>query len=176
MNTAGATIRQLVSLVFERVVAEDEKFKTEDESPREINFTELRMPRNTPPKGLRPCAGDAYLMFQDLVLLVNADQPCWMIGMTEMTRIFGLELLELILTKFPQIFHQHPEFSFLLKERVCALVIKLFSPNIKYRCSSNASFQNTPLDKPYFPISMRLCRVVEILVHHYQTLLVKHFF
>ena len=91
--------------------------------------------------------------------------------MTEMTRIFGLELLELILTKFPQIFHQHPEFSFLLKERVCALVIKLFSPNIKYRCST-AGYQNTPLDKPYFPISMRLCRVVEILVHHYQTLLV----
>lgn len=64
MNTAGATIRQLVSLVFERVVAEDEKFRVEDATSREINFAELRMPRNTPPKGLRPCAGDAYLMFQ----------------------------------------------------------------------------------------------------------------
>ncbi|KAL0268714.1 UNVERIFIED_CONTAM: hypothetical protein PYX00_010542 [Menopon gallinae] len=172
INTAGATIRQLVSLVFERVVAEDEKFGNEDESGKEINFTELRTPRNVPPKGLQPCAGDAYLMFQDLVLLVNADQPYWMTGMTEMTRIFGLELLELILIKFPQIFHRHPEFSFLLKERVCALVIKLFSPNIKYRCSATVGFQNTPLDKPFFPISMRLCRVVEILVHHYQTLLV----
>lgn len=64
MNTAGATIRQLVSLVFERVVAEDEKFGTKEESPREVNFVELRTPRNVAPRGLRPCAGDAYLMFQ----------------------------------------------------------------------------------------------------------------
>ncbi|KAK6620142.1 hypothetical protein RUM44_006542 [Polyplax serrata] len=173
INTAGATIRQLVSLVFERVAAEDEKFSIQDDKNKEVNFSELRLPRNTPPKSLRLCAGDAYLMFQDLVLLVNGDEPSWMVGMTEMTRIFGLELLELILTKFPQVFHRHAEFSFLLKERVCALVIKLFSPNIKYRCSAAASgFQNTPLDKPNFPISMRLCRVVGILVHHYQTLLV----
>lgn len=68
---------------------------------------------------------------------------------------------------------QHPEFSFLLKERVCALVIKLFSPNIKYRNSVPASMQPaTPLDKPYFPISMRLLRVVSILVQKYHSLLV----
>lgn len=45
-------------------MAEDEKFGNEDESGKEINFTELRTPRNVPPKGLQPCAGDAYLMFQ----------------------------------------------------------------------------------------------------------------
>jgi hypothetical protein len=70
---------------------------------------------------------------------------------------------------------QHPEFSFLLKERVCALVIKLFSPNIKYRSSVPASVQQaTPLDKPYFPISMRLLRVVSILIQQYHSLLVRH--
>jgi hypothetical protein len=70
---------------------------------------------------------------------------------------------------------QHPEFSFLLKERVCALVIKLFSPNIKYRSSIPASVQQaTPLDKPYFPISMRLLRVVSILIQRYHSLLVRH--
>lgn len=70
---------------------------------------------------------------------------------------------------------QHPEFSFLLKERVCALVIKLFSPNIKYRTSIPASVQQaTPLDKPYFPISMRLLRVVSILIQQYHSLLVRH--
>jgi hypothetical protein len=72
------------------------------------------------------------------------------------------------------IFFQHPEFSFLLKERVCALVIKLFSPNIKYRSSIPASVQQaTPLDKPYFPISMRLLRVVSILIQRYHSLLVR---
>lgn len=36
--------------------------------------------------------------------LVNADQPFWLIGLTEMTRTFGLELLELILSSFPDVF------------------------------------------------------------------------
>jgi len=56
---------------------------------------------------------------------------------------------------------------------VCALVIKLFSPNIKYRNSVPPSLQQaTPLDKPYFPISMRLLRVVSILIQKYHFLLV----
>lgn len=172
INTAGATVRQLVSLVFERVVAEDEE-NPEQRSIEEINLEELKSPTNQPPKGLRPCAADAFLMFQDLVQLVNADQPYWLTGITEMTRTFGLELLESVLINFSSVFFKHPEFSFLLKERVCALVIKLFSPNIKYRNSVPASIQQaTPLDKPYFPISMRLLRVVSILIQKYHSLLV----
>ncbi|XP_014237162.1 protein MON2 homolog isoform X1 [Trichogramma pretiosum] len=170
-NTAGATVRQLVSLVFERVVAEDEQFS--DQPTIDENLEELKIPTSTPPKGLRPCAADAFLMFQDLVQLVNADQPYWLTGIVEMTRTFGLELLESVLTNFSSVFFKHPEFSFLLKERVCALVIKLFSPNIKYRNSVPASVQQaTPLDKPYFPISMRLLRVVSILIQKYHFLLV----
>ncbi|CAB0031561.1 unnamed protein product [Trichogramma brassicae] len=170
-NTAGATVRQLVSLVFERVVAEDEQYS--DQPTIDENLEELKIPTSTPPKGLRPCAADAFLMFQDLVQLVNADQPYWLTGIVEMTRTFGLELLESVLTNFSSVFFKHPEFSFLLKERVCALVIKLFSPNIKYRNSVPASVQQaTPLDKPYFPISMRLLRVVSILIQKYHFLLV----
>jgi hypothetical protein len=41
-----------------------------------------------------------FLILQDLCQLVNADQPFWLIGMTEMTRTFGLELLEAVLTAF----------------------------------------------------------------------------
>jgi len=40
------------------------------------------------------------------VQLVNADQPYWLIGMTEMTRTFGLELLESVLTHFSSVFFQ----------------------------------------------------------------------
>lgn len=65
------------------------------------------------------------------------------------------------------------EFSFLLKERVCALVIKLFSPNIKYRNTMPPGVhQVTSFDKPYFPISMRLLRVVSKLIQKYHSLLV----
>lgn len=69
INTAGATVRQLVSLVFERVVAEDEYFRTTDSVKREVNLEELKVPSNVAPKGLRPCAADAYLMFQVGVIM-----------------------------------------------------------------------------------------------------------
>ncbi|KAF2885713.1 hypothetical protein ILUMI_20486 [Ignelater luminosus] len=175
INTAGATVRQLVNLVFERVIAEDEQISSSENPPlpRQVNLEDLKTPSGIAPKGLPPCAADAYLLFQDLVQLVNADQPYWLIGMTEMTRTFGLELLESVLTQFSVVFFKNAEFSFLLKERVCALVIKLFSPNIKYRNTIPASIQQaTPFDKPYFPISMRLLRVVSILIQKYHSLLV----
>lgn len=38
--------------------------------------------------------------------LVDADQPYWLLGMTEMTRTFGLELLETVLTQFTTIFFE----------------------------------------------------------------------
>lgn len=105
INTAGATIRQLVSLVFERVVSEDEEVSSEDATPRQINLEDLKTPSGVAPKQLSTCAADAYLLFQDLVQLVNADQPYWLIGMTEMTRTFGLELLESVLSQFHQVFY-----------------------------------------------------------------------
>lgn len=56
---------------------------------------------------------------------------------------------------------------------MCALVIKLFSPNIKYRSNIPSSIQQaTPFEKPYFPISMRLLRVVSILIQKYHSLLI----
>ena len=68
INTAGATIRQLVSLVFERVLAEDEYYKGKEPLVQEINLEELKIPSQVPPKGLRTCAADAYLMFQVNIL------------------------------------------------------------------------------------------------------------
>lgn len=62
INTAGATVRQLVSLVFERVVVE-ETGSGEVEN-REVNIEELKLATSVAPKGLKPCAADAYLLFQ----------------------------------------------------------------------------------------------------------------
>ena len=70
---------------------------------------------------------------------------------------------------------QHAEFSFLLKERVCPLIIKLFSPSLKYRSGMPAPPSPTPIDKPYFPIVMRLLRIVSVLLKHYYKLLVSLF-
>ena len=68
---------------------------------------------------------------------------------------------------------QHPEFSFMLKERVCPLVIKLFSPSLKYRQGQPPVPSPVPAEKPYFPIVMRLLRIVAGLIHGYYPLLVK---
>lgn len=66
INTAGATVRQLVSLVFERVILEDEALsKLENPpQPRVVNLEDLKCPNGVAPKGLLPCAADAYLLFQ----------------------------------------------------------------------------------------------------------------
>uniref|UniRef100_A0A2R5LCA4 Protein MON2 homolog n=2 Tax=Ornithodoros turicata TaxID=34597 RepID=A0A2R5LCA4_9ACAR len=161
-NTASATVRQLVSSVFERVQAEDVAAQNESNTKAsELNVEELKVGSRNPPKSLRPCAADAFLLFQDLVQMVNADQPLWLVGLTEMTRTLGLELLESILSGFPQVFVRHAEFGFLLKERVCRLLIKLFSPNAR-----------PAPDRPFFPISMRLIRMVSVLIHKFYTTLV----
>ncbi|KAI1905467.1 hypothetical protein AGOR_G00016500 [Albula goreensis] len=166
-NTAAATVRQVVTVVFERMVAEDERYKGIVEQPPAVQGNSNRRSIST----LRPSAKDAYMLFQDLCQLVNADAPYWLVGMTEMTRTFGLELLESVLNDFPGVFLQHQEFSFLLKERVCPLVIKLFSPNIKFR-QGMAAPSPAPVEKPYFPICMRLLRVVTVLIKHFYSLLV----
>ncbi|XP_013409235.1 protein MON2 homolog [Lingula anatina] len=169
INTAAATVRQLVSVVFERVVTED---SVQSQEPLEtVSLDELKVGSKTPPKSLRPCAQDGYLLFQDLCQLVNADQPFWLVGMTEMTRTFGLELMEEVLTSFPNTFLKHPEFCFLLKERVCPLVIKLFSPSLKYRQGGPQLPSPVPAEKPYFPIVLRLLRIVSVLIRHYYSLL-----
>lgn len=63
INTAGATVRQLVSLVFERVIAEDTQ-NSGQPAQGDNSLEELKVPTNQAPKGLKPCAADAYLMFQ----------------------------------------------------------------------------------------------------------------
>lgn len=51
-------------------MAEDEQYTGQDLPPQSVNFEELKVPRNTAPKGMGPCAGDAYLMFQVILLPV----------------------------------------------------------------------------------------------------------
>lgn len=188
-NAASATIRQLISFIFERVQKEDKENEQENSSEPEINLEELKIGTKSPPSSLKPHAQDAFMLFQDFLQLVNGDQPLWLMGLIEMTRAFGLELLEIVLSNFSDIFYRHVEFRFLLKEKVSPLVIKLFSPNIKYKPhlgalqaqhqqTSNQQVSNdsqnnlTSLDKPIFPISARLLRIVAVLVQNYYSLLV----
>ncbi|KAL4105342.1 hypothetical protein QTP88_020585 [Uroleucon formosanum] len=250
INTAGATVRQLVALVFERVMQEDERREQllkacvnddngydaqqqkngVDSSAPSQDHKQQQSSRTQPlpllhqhnqyngsntsgceqpaESTLGPCAADAYHMFQDLVRLVNTDRPYWLLGMTEMTRTFGLELLESVLSDFQPVFYKHMDFRYLLKERVCALVIKLFSPNVKHYSGNSSVRRNTisntgtgassvsgnnsssvmmmgvtgaagsPTsnhrgdDRPHYAITVRLLRLVSILVRKYHNLLI----
>lgn len=184
INTASATVRQMVSCVFERVIQED-GMKSGD---LPIVRQTVKINSRAAPPTLRPCAADGYMLFRDLCFLINAEQPCWLIGIQEMTRTLGLELLESVLAEYPSIFIKHTEFAQLLKDQVCPLVIKLFAPNHKniqlptqhpHSTSSRSSVESATVgqvpaspERPYFPISMRLLRVVVVLVTHFYQLLV----
>ncbi|VDK23018.1 unnamed protein product [Anisakis simplex] len=100
INTASATVRQMVSCVFERVIQEDGMKSGELPIVRQT----VKVNARAAPPSLRPCAADGYMLFRDLCLLINADQPCWLIGIQEMTRTLGLELLESVLASYPSIF------------------------------------------------------------------------
>uniref|UniRef100_F1KQN5 Monensin-resistant 2 n=1 Tax=Ascaris suum TaxID=6253 RepID=F1KQN5_ASCSU len=184
INTASATVRQMVNCVFERVIQEDGM--KSGELP--IVHQTVKINVRAAPPTLRPCAADGYMLFRDLCLLINAEPPCWLIGIQEMTRTLGLELLESVLAIYPSIFVKHSEFAQLLKDQVCPLVIRLFAPNHKHMqiasqhphsVTSRSSVESATVgqmpgspERPYFPISMRLLRVVAVLITHFYELLV----
>ncbi|EFP08489.1 hypothetical protein CRE_15492 [Caenorhabditis remanei] len=181
INAASAAVRQLVSTVFERVIQEDGIFSSE---LTVVNPSGGRpSPRAAPPT-LRPCAADAYMLFKDLCLLINGEAPIWLVGIQEMTRTLGLELLESLLKGYPSVFIRHTEFGDLLKDDVCPLIIRLFSPNVKAMHissqhpssrMSNSSISSYPPtvshERQSFPISMRLVRIVTLIVQFYQNIL-----
>lgn len=109
VNTAGATIRQLVSLVFERVYLEKDtvpSLQQQQQQQQPQSGTASPEGDGNSTQDSQTFALDAFHLFQDLVQLVNAEQPYWLVGMTEMTRTFGLELLEAVLSNFSAVFHE----------------------------------------------------------------------
>ncbi|XP_026734031.1 protein MON2 homolog isoform X2 [Trichoplusia ni] len=174
-HAAAATVRQLVALVFERALAEAD-------GTLKVNPADIRpQTNNKAPKDLKPCAVDAYLILQDIIQLVNGDSAHWLVGISDVPKTFGLELLDTVLTDFSPVFFKIAEFRFLLKEHVCALIIRLFSPNVKYRAAFTslhipgagaAGAGGAAPERPHFPVTMRLLRLVSIIVHKYHAVLV----
>lgn len=54
---------------------------------------------------LGPCALDAYLLFQDLCLLTNSEQARFL-NLGSISKTFGLELIESVLTNHFHLFKQ----------------------------------------------------------------------
>ncbi|KAG0303002.1 hypothetical protein BGZ98_007064 [Dissophora globulifera] len=166
-NTAAATLRQLVIYIFEKVGDEDSTKREQEKnaSPSSSSTTQTQTQdkekdddtdtltsEQVNEEQLGPCALDAYLLFQDLCLLTNSE-PARFLRLNNISRTFGLELIESVLTNHFHLFKEHREFASLLRERVCPLIIKNFS------------------DKQDFPQTMRLMRVVYILIKQFHEIL-----
>ncbi len=74
---------------------------------------------------------------------------------------------------------QEKLFNQLLTERVCPLVVKLFSPTSKYRHNSPPPSTYSPTtasmlyaDKPTFALSVRLLRILNVLIREFYSCLV----
>ncbi|KAK6024628.1 hypothetical protein OSTOST_09559, partial [Ostertagia ostertagi] len=175
INAASAAVRQLVGCVFERVIQEDGVFSTELTVVPSSGGRPS--PRSSPPTATETDVQlDATLLFKDLCLLINAKPSVWLVGIHEMTRTLGLELHREYPEKLSRSIFQ--KFCDLLKSEVCPLVIKLFSPSLKsahvssqHPSSRSSTGVGSPTDRPYFPIAMRLVRIILCLISLYHQLL-----
>eukprot|EP00049_Salpingoeca_infusionum_P004411 m.78965 g.78965 ORF g.78965 m.78965 type:complete len:1623 (-) comp12550_c1_seq1:258-5126(-) len=139
---AAATLRQIVTIVFERVIR--------PEAPD------------------APTLSDAFSLFQDLCLLTNGEQPTWFTGLTEMTRTLGLELIETAVQSHSKAFATFQEFKVLLKDKIFTLLCRLFG--IAHQgdvASLQSSSSPTQATIPVFPVSLRLIRIMRVLVVEY---------
>ena len=104
MNTATAMLSQMVTKVFERVLVENKLQSTSNQTQKQIDMDQLKNLSKEPPSWMNESAQDAYMLLQDIYLLLNSDQSLWLININDINRPFGLELLKSILVRYPEIF------------------------------------------------------------------------
>lgn len=161
-SIASATIRQLISNIFERVESEDsEDVQTSSNSQEDlsdvrdntngqdnsskasIDYQELdsfisghlvnlanALRMQYAPRSLKAAAADAFLLMRDLILILNDEQSLWLVGLNGVSKTFVLELLELVFVSFSDVLTRHDEFRYLIKKRVCFMILDMFSPDI----------------------------------------------
>ncbi|BGP52111.1 Endocytosis and vacuole integrity protein [Rhodotorula kratochvilovae] len=120
---------------------------------------------------LRPAARDAYLLLEDLCLLIagsvegGPDGEPSFLRWGSLSRTFGLELVESIVSGFGDIVRAHPELLLVLRAHLCPLLIRFLSSPPHSTLSSSTSFAFS------FPLTLRLTRVVFLLLKQFSDLL-----
>ena len=105
-STAAATLRQLVMFVVDKMVLEDriKESQGKDEQENEKTSSQVDLP-NGKQISLLPSARDAFMVFQDLCLLANAEPPLFL-KLDHLHKTFALELVESVLTNYHGVFRQ----------------------------------------------------------------------
>ena len=120
----------MVTVVFDRVLLEDKQFDslststdlTEDTTATTNETTKLLSDKifdsitkgdsvQFKPTKLNQAALDAFNFIQDLIQMINGESPFWLFSdqqqnLVEIKKTFGLELLELIIEQFADVFHK----------------------------------------------------------------------
>ncbi|GAC73780.1 uncharacterized conserved protein [Moesziomyces antarcticus T-34] len=166
-STAAATLRQSVMAVFDKVKDEDAVLDGikggGEEAAASAPLAAMSVDLPDGPVTLFPSSRDAYLVFSDLCSLANAE-PASFLFLHTLSKTFSLELIESVLSNHQRLFSSlnttqgqnvsHPELLFLLRSKVCPLLIKSLS------------------EPPAFPIHLRLMRLLFLLLRQFSSDLV----
>ncbi|KAK4560388.1 Endocytosis and vacuole integrity protein [Recurvomyces mirabilis] len=139
-GVAAATLQQLVSAVFEKVVDEDRKAGS-------ISTTH-EVPGEDGPIALRPAAYDAYRMFRDLVLAAE-DRPTKFVQLTSLSPGSSLELISSALNANARLFVFHSELSSVISSNLLPAVTRPLS------------------EKASFGLTIRALRLIDTLLSRY---------
>ncbi|CAN6609601.1 protein Mon2p [Trichomonascus vanleenenianus] len=120
-NTAFATQRQLITLVFDKVDEADQgaadKSQIVNSGGREVEITQA--------------AYDALRVFIDVCFLTDGRAPSFFMAKT-LSEPFGLELLESVLTNHSDIFARHDELAEQLSKTAAPMVLRLFAESREF--------------------------------------------
>ena len=171
-NTSSAALRQVLTLLFERVdadakgVGEAEKARKRDvmrveaargnEEMKSSNTAVVVSPDDVagPLDALPAEAVNAFLLYRDLVILSNASdigktQPRWLNLSSTVSPALCVELIEGILAGNRGLFASEPAFFALLKRDTCVLLSRLLRSNFD------------------FPVVVRVVRCVTLIMRHF---------
>lgn len=140
-HTAGATLRQVMELLFER--AEAEAFEgTRHDDPEDTTGVVALTADNLKEHA---CAHGAHLFTRDLCTMGHGEDGEWLRGCS-ISRELALELLEGALSSHSRLFSQSAPFVALVREHVSPLLIK------------------TLRSESSFPVLLRLLRTVVVVI------------
>lgn len=138
INTALATLQQLIISVFDKVVKEDAST-----TPLPKTF-EVAVENND--KALvSPAAYDALRVFFDICNLIERQKPLFL-KFGHLPETVSFELIESILSAHSEIFSTHPEFRYVIRTRAVPILLRAFS------------------EKRDFPVTVRVTRILYLII------------
>lgn len=138
VNTALATLQQLIISVFDKV-------SKEDSLPTPLPKT-FEVPIENNDKVLvSPAAYDALRVFFDICNLIERQKPVFL-KFGHLPETVSLELIESILTSHSEIFSTHMEFRYVIRTRAVPLLLRAFS------------------EKRDFPVTVRVTRILYLII------------